>query len=93
MGYNLFMNKTTITKPPKQKYFTKPKDFFVGVLGLLATVYLLNFTFGFVEFLPDNLPIVGNIDEAAATYLLYSVLAYFNIDVTSFLSRGGTERI
>jgi len=36
----------------------------------LATVYILNPTFGALELLPDNLPIVGNLDEATATAIL-----------------------
>ena len=44
------------------------------LLGLLfiviAIVYLLNLTAGFIEFLPDNLPVVGNIDEGGAGALL-----------------------
>lgn len=37
---------------------------------IIGGIYLLNPTAGFIEFLPDALPIVGNIDEAGATMLL-----------------------
>jgi hypothetical protein len=44
------------------------------VKGLIAVfiggLYLLNPTAGLIEILPDVLPIVGNLDEAAATALL-----------------------
>jgi len=41
------------------------------VLGiLLAVAYLLNLGGGFVEIIPDNIPIFGNLDEAAFTGLL-----------------------
>jgi len=36
------------------------------VLLIVASIYLLNFGFGFIEFIPDNLPIIGNIDEGIA---------------------------
>lgn len=36
----------------------------------LATVYILNPTLGVFELLPDVLPGIGNLDEAAATALL-----------------------
>lgn len=37
---------------------------------IIAAIYLLNPTAGIFEWIPDNLPIVGNLDEAAATALL-----------------------
>ncbi len=36
----------------------------------IAVIYLLNFTMGIFE-IPDNLPIIGNLDEAAASLLLF----------------------
>ena len=40
--------------------------------GLLGLVYLLNPGAGVIEFLPDNLPFLGNLDEAAAVGLVIS---------------------
>jgi hypothetical protein len=37
---------------------------------VLCTLYLLNPTFGFFELIPDNLPVIGNLDEGAAAALL-----------------------
>lgn len=54
----------------------------IGVI--ISSVYLLNFTLGIVE-LPDNLPIVGHIDEFAASLLLISSLKYFGVDLTNLL--------
>jgi len=51
-----------------------------GVLALLSAVWLMNFTIGIVE-IPDNLPLVGNIDEAAAAWLLFSSLSYLGINI------------
>ena len=47
----------------------------VGAMLALAGVafgalYLTNLGAGFVEFLPDNIPLFGNLDEAGATTLL-----------------------
>lgn len=39
-------------------------------LGLLGLIYVLNPTMGILEFIPDNLPIIGNLDEGAAYLLL-----------------------
>jgi uncharacterized membrane protein YkvA (DUF1232 family) len=35
-----------------------------------AALYLLNFTLGVFE-IPDNLPVIGNLDELAASGLLF----------------------
>ena len=37
------------------------------IAAAAAVVYILNPTFGVYELLPDNMPIVGNLDEATAT--------------------------
>ena len=38
--------------------------------ALVALLYLLNPTAGLFELIPDNLPIIGHLDEAAAMGLL-----------------------
>jgi hypothetical protein len=43
----------------------------VYILSLLGMVYLLNPGAGILELLPDNLPIVGNLDEGAATLAIW----------------------
>lgn len=56
-----------------------------AILGIIvSTLYLLNFSLGFAE-LPDNLPIIGNLDEFAAAALLIASLKHFDIDFTNFL--------
>lgn len=46
------------------------------VVGLVVgALYLLNPTAGILEILPDNLPILGNLDEAGATVLVVRCLA------------------
>ena len=60
------------------------KKIFVGLLGILSAIYLLNPSAGFFEILPDNIPFLGNIDEASATVLLLWVLRYFGIDPTTW---------
>ncbi len=56
------------------------KKYAVAAVGIISFIYLLNFTFGFIEFLPDTIPGFGNMDEAAATMLLLSSLRYFGFD-------------
>jgi hypothetical protein len=42
----------------------------VYALAVLGGIYLLNPSFGVLEFIPDNLPIVGNLDEGASVILI-----------------------
>jgi hypothetical protein len=63
------------------------KDGFVVALAVLAALYLINPTAGFLEFLPDNLPLIGNLDEATATLLLLNALRYFGLDLSRLFGR------
>jgi len=64
----------------------------LAFLGVIASVFwLLNFTMGVVE-LPDNLPIVGNLDEAVAAAVLFSCLRYLGFDVLPFGRGGGKKK-
>lgn len=56
----------------------------VPLAGILAALYMINPTFGIFELLPDNLPLVGNLDEAGASLLLINVLAWYGIDLNRF---------
>lgn len=44
------------------------------VLAAFSTVYILNPTAGVFELLPDNLPVVGNLDEAMMVTILLACL-------------------
>jgi hypothetical protein len=63
------------------------KAIFVAIVGILSTIYLVNPTLGVFELIPDNLPIIGNLDEGAATALLLSSLAYFGWDLRTLFGR------
>lgn len=64
------------------------KNILVALAGLLSLVYLLNPGAGVFELIPDNFPIIGNLDEAAAVAIILAAFRYYGIDLTSFLSRG-----
>jgi hypothetical protein len=57
------------------------KGSIVLLLGILSAAYLANIGAGVVELVPDNIPLLGNIDEAGATLLLLNCLAYFGINL------------
>jgi hypothetical protein len=59
------------------------KKLLIHVIGLTSLLYLLNIGIGVIELIPDNIPIVGNLDEATATILLINYLRYLGIDLFS----------
>ena len=63
------------------------KRIVVFSVGVLAAIYILNPTAGLFEIIPDNLPLVGNLDEAAAVALLLMCLSYFGIDLPNIFKR------
>ncbi len=63
------------------------KTFFVSLAGLLSALYLTNPTLGVFELLPDNIPLVGNVDEATASMVLLAALRYFGYDLTDLFKR------
>lgn len=75
------MNPTPLPspKPPKERR-NLVETFLVGLVGLASALYLFNPTAGIFELIPDNFPVIGNLDEAAAAAFLISALAYFGID-------------
>ncbi len=63
------------------------KNSIVLLLGLLSVIYLLNPGAGIFELIPDNLPFVGNLDDAAALALLVMCLQYFGINLPDLFGR------
>jgi uncharacterized membrane protein YkvA (DUF1232 family) len=50
---------------------SKPTPVGVVVLAIVfSVIYLVNPTAGVFEFIPDNIPLIGNLDEAGATAML-----------------------
>ncbi len=67
------------------------KKILIFLVVLLSIIYILNPTAGVFEIIPDNLPLIGNLDEAAAVALLLMCLKYFDIDLPNIFRRGETE--
>lgn len=49
--------------------------------AILSLLYLANAGAGIIEFIPDNIPIAGNLDEVFATLVLIKCLALLGLDV------------
>lgn len=53
---------------------------FLALIGTIFSVlYLLNPTGGFIEAIPDNFPVIGNLDEATVTALLIYCLSVLGV--------------
>ncbi|MBU0483937.1 MAG: DUF1232 domain-containing protein [Proteobacteria bacterium] len=61
--------------------------FFNHLTGIISLLYLLNIGAGFIELIPDNIPVIGNLDEAAAALLLINYLRYLGIDILSYFKK------
>lgn len=53
----------------------------IFLLGVFSLIYLLNPTAGVFELIPDNIPLIGNLDEAAAVTILLMCLRNFGFDL------------
>jgi len=63
------------------------KSLVVIITAILCVIYLLNPTAGFLELIPDNLPFIGNLDEAAVVAILLACARYFGYDLSSFFGK------
>ena len=66
------------------KIFTTPLTnrgwpvWLVYLMSAIGLIYILNPTLGLLEFIPDNLPLIGNLDEGVAFLLVwYGVVEFF----------------
>lgn len=46
-------------------------NWLIYLISAVGFIYLLNPTFGLLELIPDNFPVVGNLDEGAAALLFW----------------------
>lgn len=60
-----------------------------GLIGVIVgcVVYVLNFTFGMIEIIPDNLPIIGQMDEAGFTLVIFHAYRALNYKPTWLFRR------
>lgn len=63
------------------------KKILVHAIGLISLLYLLNIGSGVIELIPDNIPVLGNLDEATAAVLLLNYLRYLGVDLFNFMKK------
>ena len=59
------------------------------LLGLVCLIYLINPGAGIIELVPDNIPLIGNLDEGAATIGL--LMSLNNLGVINFKAEHWSE--
>ena len=69
-----------LTQQPKSNRRTIGGTILTVIIAILCVVYMLNLTFGF-DLIPDNLPVVGNLDEGLIMVLLLGCLKYLGLDI------------
>jgi len=69
------------------------KETIILAFTAIAGLYLINPTAGIFEFLPDNLPLIGNLDEAAAVVIILSTLRYYGLDLTRLYKRDDPAQV
>lgn len=69
------------------------KSIMVIILGLFSLLYIINPGAGVFEFIPDNIPFFGNLDEATAVMILLACLRYFGIDIGNIFKQREIKRI
>jgi len=71
-------------RAPESKWLTRA----LALAGaLVSAIYLANMGAGFVELIPDNIPVAGNIDEVLFTLLLIYCLRRLGIELPHLRSR------
>ena len=71
------MSESENNNQPKYNFLTKPlslrgwPSWIILLLALVGFGYLLNPGMGIFEIIPDNIPFIGNLDEGAATMLIW----------------------
>ena len=63
------------------------KSILVAMAGLFSAFYILNPGAGIFELIPDNIPVIGNLDEATAVFILIASLRYFGYDFSTFFDK------
>ncbi len=69
-------HKKDIIELPTHENRSWFKSIGMVMAGIICVIYLLNPDAGVLELIPDNIPIIGNLDEVAATILLLKVIKY-----------------
>ncbi len=83
---------------PQPEVVKKPgalQNLAVLAVTAFAGLYLINPGAGVIEFIPDVVPVIGNLDEATALALLVSGLGYFGVNIgwiTTIFGRGLPKR-
>ncbi len=78
------MNDASSSQPPRESSVS----WWVALAGALVSfVFLANPGWGIWEFIPDIIPVIGNIDEAVLTACFIACLSRLGIDIIPGIGR------
>lgn len=63
------------------------KTIIIVCIGIIAFMTIFKIGQDYIEFIPDGLPWIGNLDEAAAGALLLKCLQYLGLDLANLFER------
>lgn len=72
------------TAAPATGLRSRSEQMGIWIVGGLCLLYLINPTLGVFELIPDNLPIIGNLDEVAASAGLLWALKNLGVRLPGF---------
>jgi len=81
--------KKQSTEQPEKKRGCLGSAVALAVL-IVSGIYILNPTAG-IDLLPDNSPLIGNLDEAFFVVVFLSALAYFGLEIPLLSRRYGVS--
>jgi uncharacterized membrane protein YkvA (DUF1232 family) len=70
--------------PPEQPLWARVVAWATIAAG---SAYMINPTAGIFELLPDNLPVVGNLDEAAVVFIMFAAMRYLGLRLPEFIEK------
>lgn len=63
------------------------KTIIVICIGIISFMTIFRIGQQYIEFIPDGLPWIGNLDEAAAGALFLKCLKYLGLDLTKLFDK------
>jgi uncharacterized membrane protein YkvA (DUF1232 family) len=72
---------------PELDHKKKPKKALGFAVIVVSIIYMLNPTAGLFELLPDNIPVIGHVDEILAIGLILSSIRYIRTGVFKLPTR------
>ena len=85
------VNKTSLSRQVRKNRGSCWGSLFAFLGLIISTIWILNMQFGLLFEIPDNIPFIGNLDEAFFTMLFITSLSYFGIELPFLTGKLGKK--